>query len=309
MRPLFFMLMVLTITTTTVTADVNYDYDPIYTVTSDVATCEAGTDAANALSVFGCPVECRGVAVDGKCVCVACDTTLTKDSVKSLDSTNVVADTSIVFQTPGFTMDIGDDVFVGIDGTIQVDVYDQQVQFGVLTTRTQVSDVFVFRPLAEILNHFVGVTLNYSADSVYPGWNPFIYTMNMTNGLWYDIGASLSYGDGTIYFETDTFIGQYVVVASSKSGSLLSPRSFYGRVCECDPDQDLEISMPCSAESDVICSPPRLYNEFPKKQFSVIVTLPDQDPRTLDEYLYRAALAQVAKVDFRDIAVSSVVES
>lgn len=301
------LILCMVVLCTTATAAVSYEYHPLYNVTSDVPKCQAGLNDVDAFNDFGCIAECRGVAVDGVCVCVACDTSITKDSDKSLQSTVVTTGEHTVLHSPAFTMDIGTAVFPSTDGHVQVDVYDHDVVFGVLTTQRQVSEVFVFRPLVTPLDSFIGVTINYSANAVYPGWIPFVYTMNVTSGIWYDIGGSLSYGDGTIYFETTNFIGQYVVVALSKSGALLSPRSFYGRVCDCDPNQDLEISMPCSSESDVKCSPPRHYSEIPKKQFTLVVTLPEQDASTIDEYLYRAALAQLSHVDFRDIAVSSVV--
>jgi hypothetical protein len=304
MRSLGLVIFLAVVYTTAVSA--TYEYNPLYTVTSGVADCQQGGTPELGLSSFGCPIECRGFAVDDVCVCVACDTTLTKDAQKSLTSTPVVQATPTVLTTPGFTMDIGSTVFPSAAGDVQVDVYDRDVVFGVLTTQKQVSDVFVFRPFAVApLNHFVGVTINYSAELVYPGWIPYVYTMNMTSGLWYDIAGSVSYGDGTIYFETDTFLGQYVVIASSKSGALLSPRSFYGRVCECATS--LEVSMPCNSVSDVQCSPPRVGTDTNKKQFTLKVTLPALDASTIDEYVYRAALAQLSQVDFRDVIVSSVV--
>lgn len=309
------MLCVVVLFTTIAGSAVNYEYHDMYNVTSDVAKCQKGAPFAFGTGGLttsgpngdGCHMECRGVAVDGMCVCVACDTSISIHAGKSLPQTNVPNGTWTVITTPGFTMDIGTTVFPIADETVLVDVYDQDVNFGVITSQKQVSGVFVFRPMDVPLNHFIGVTINYSANAVYPGWIPYVYTMNLTSGLWYDIGGSLSYGDGTIYFETTKFNAQYVVVASSKTGTLLSPRSFYGRVCECDPNEDVEISMPCNALTDVICSVPRLYNEVPKKQFSLTVTLPSQDASTIDEYLYRAALAQLSHVDFRDIAVSAVV--
>jgi hypothetical protein len=307
MRPLCLVLFVAVVYITTVAAVVNYEYDQRYTVTSDVTKCQPGANSAYGRSDFGCFETCRGIAVDGECVCVACDEfSTTKSAAWSLGQTTATGGEATVLHTPAFTMDIGAAVFPTNSGQVTVDVYDQNVVFGVTTTQVQVSGVFVFRRGMINLNHVVGITINYSEAEVYPGWIPFVYTFNMTSGLWYDIGGSVSYGDGTIYFETDTFLQQYVVVASSKSGSLLAPRSFYGRVCDCDPTQELEISMPCSSVSDVVCKPPRLFNEMPKKQFTLTVTLPAQDPSTIDEYLYRAALAQLSHVDFRDIAVSSV---
>jgi hypothetical protein len=296
-----FMVLVFS---TTVNAGYNESYDNQYVVQEGDENCQIASDATDAFDNYGCPILCRGVSIIGHgCVCPSCDVGNPEITAVSIPATTITQSTATVLQSAEITIDIGTSVFPSANGEMQVRVHANDVVFGVTNSLVQVSNVFGLMGSNALANE-VGITLKYDPALVYPGWIPFVYRLDETSGLWIDVGVSISHGDGTIYFETTSFTGQYVVFGSSKVGSLLPPRSFYGRVCVCD--QGLEISMPCSSTTDVQCDLPRSVGVEPKMQFTVKVTLPSQDALSIDEYLYRAALAQLTQVDFRDIAVSDV---
>jgi hypothetical protein len=77
MRSIFMMLCVVVLFTTIAGSAVNYEYHDMYNVTSDVAKCQKGAPFAFGTGGLttsgpngdGCHMECRGVAVDGMCVC------------------------------------------------------------------------------------------------------------------------------------------------------------------------------------------------------------------------------------------------
>jgi hypothetical protein len=301
---LYSTAFLLVIFSTVVCASYNSSYDAQYNAQDSDENCQIGSDATDAFDNYGCPLLCRGASIDGHgCVCPSCDIANPEIASVSIAATTITQSTAIVLQSAEITIDIGTSVFPSGDGEMQIRVHAHTVIIGIANSLVQASNVFTLMGDDPLANE-VGITLKYDTALVYPGWIPFVYRLNEVSGLWEDVGISISHGDGTIYFETTSFTGQYVVFGSSKVGSLLPPRSFYGRVCVCAQGQ--EISMPCSSTTDVQCDLPRSVGVEPLHQFTVKVTLQGQDPLSIDEYLYRAALAQLTQVDFRDIAVSDV---
>lgn len=278
------------------TRAVNYQYNTDFNIALDVATCQSSMINSS------CPKECNGVSINGECACPACGVGSAIDSSLSLAKTIVSAHTKTTLSTAAFILDIDANVFSTGPGEVQVDVYKHKVSFGAAKNQVQISDVLILRPTA--VSGFITITMKYDTNAIYPGWAPRVLKMNPITWLWEDASRSYTRGDGAIYFKVDRFDGQFVVVASSATDARLNPRAFYGRICECEGGR--EVSMPCSFHSDVVCTAPRAYVTGSMHKVTVEVKFPSLNSKSLDEYLYRVALARLMGIDFRDVIVSSV---
>ena len=83
-----------------------------------------------------------------------------------------------------------------------------------------------------------------------------------------------------------------------------APRAFIGRNCSCG--DGLEIAMPCSVDDDVICADRRTHAAGSIQMVQVVVRFSNMDPRKMDEYAIRGALARLTGVDMRDVVVTAV---
>jgi hypothetical protein len=77
------------------------------------------------------------------------------------------------------------------------------------------------------------------------------------------------------------------------------------RICSCT--EGMEISMPCTSMTDVVCSPPRDIDAVPTPMNEMVLRFGiPVSAGVPDAYTYRAAIARITNSDFRDVSVSSV---